>query len=156
LDRISKSLVSVAVVALLLGQPLVALASPSSDQLLARVDSAYVRILQAQHAGGNVTELTGMLNQALVLIKQGEGMEATDQAGAADRYQQASLLIQTVDDLAPQVESAGMAAEQSQLFWLLAFLAALAAVGGLVFAFGGRVFWRVWIRLHRDWLVKKP
>ena len=138
-----------------LGPPAFAHASATSDQLLASAQSTYLKILEAQQAGGNVTSLTNTMNQALALIGEGQSVEGTDPATAAGLYQQAGSLIQEVNQQLPQVESAGRAAEQAELLWLGAFLVSITAVGGLVYFFGSRVFWNVWVRLHRGWVVKK-
>jgi hypothetical protein len=140
---------------LALGPAAVTWASPASDQALANAEAAYLKVLAAERAGGNVTSLVEMMNQALSLISQAQGIEASNPSEAASLYSQANSLIQEVQQQAPQVESAGAAAQQSQLLWLSAFLIALAVAGAAVFFFGSRVFWRAWIRLHRDWVVKK-
>lgn len=127
-----------------------------SAQLYAEIDSAYVRVRTIEGEGGNVTGVVGQLNQALSLVATGETYEtgAPDQAQAL--YSQAESIIQSVNQELPGVESSGMASARSEVLWLTFTLAALAAIGIETYFFGGRIFWSLWTRSHKNWRVKKP
>ncbi len=130
-------------------------ASTESAQLYSEIGTTYARVQTIEGEGGNVTGVVGQLNQALALVAAGEANEtgAPDQAQAL--YQQAESIIQSVNQELPGVESRGKASAQSEVFWLAFTLGALAAIGIGIYFFGGRIFWSLWVRSHRDWTVKK-
>ena len=128
--------------------------SITSAQLYYEIGTTYARIQTIEGKGGNVTSVVDQLNQALALVAAGETYETgvPDQAQAL--YQQAESIVQSVNQELPGVESQGIASAQSEVFWLAFTLAALAAIGIGIYFFGGRVFWSLWVRFHRDWTVK--
>jgi hypothetical protein len=131
-------------------------AGVNSSQLYADIDSTYARVRTIEGEGGNVTGVVAQLNQALSLVATGETYKtvAPDQAQAL--YQQAESIIQSVNQELPDVGNGGIASARSEVFWLAFPLAALTAIGIGIYFFGGRVFWYLWVRFHRDWVVKKP
>jgi hypothetical protein len=130
-------------------------ASVDSAQLYSEIGSTFARVHTIEGEGGNVTGVVGQLNQALAFVATGEAYETTAPDQAQALYQQAEFIIQSVNQELPGVESQGIAAAQSEVSWLAFTLAALAAIGIGIYFFGGRIFWSLWIRSHRNWRVKK-
>jgi hypothetical protein len=130
-------------------------ASSSSDRLLSEVSSSFAKVQTIEREGGNVTAVVGQLNMALVLISGGQSVEANDPSGAQSAYNQAEALIQSVGQQLPIVERQGIASAQSEVAWLAVTLAALTALGLTVYFRGSRIYWSLWVRAHRGWLVKK-
>jgi hypothetical protein len=132
-----------------------ATASTASDQALSQVQQTYLKLLSAGQEGANVTILVNETDEALSLISSAEALEGVNASQAASLYQQAATLIQQVNSQIPSETNSGREAAQAELIWLAAFLASLAVVGGLVYFCGSRIFWTLWIRLHRGWTVRK-
>ncbi len=153
-----RSLASLLLVALIVSSVVgtgPAWSSATSDQLLQEISSTYSRVSSIEGEGGNVTAMVAQLNQAISFVNLGISLEGTDAGAAQSAYQQARSILQLVDLEMPGVESAGIAASQSAVFWLVVTLVSLGAAGVLALLFGRRAFWAVWIRLHQDWVVSK-
>lgn len=139
---------------------LVFLASPavqgqSGSPASVQVGQAYAAVLGAGQAGGNVTALVAKLNAAISLIQQGDAVNATDPARAQALYSQASTLAQQVLQAAPGVAAAGRSAVLNAQIELAVETVVLGALAVLAYVFAPRVFWRLWLRTHRGWRVKK-
>jgi len=125
------------------------------DQLYSEISAAFGRVSVVQGEGGNVTGVVRLLNQALALVEEGASVQGSDAAQAQTYYQQAEDVVRSVNAQLPSVEQQGLASSRSQLAWLAATMIVLALAGALVFRFGGRAFWALWVRTHHDWVVRK-
>ncbi|MDG6982725.1 MAG: hypothetical protein JRM74_04650 [Nitrososphaerota archaeon] len=129
-------------------------AQTSSDTKV-QIGLAYAAVLGAEQDGGNVTGLVTKLNSAISLMQQANLVNSTDPARAQLLYSEASSLAQQVIQAAPAVASAGKAAVFAGQVDLAIETAVLAALALLAYVYTPRLFWRFWLRLHRDWRVKK-
>ncbi|MDG6929224.1 MAG: hypothetical protein JRN29_04155 [Nitrososphaerota archaeon] len=119
---------------------------------LGSIQGAYVKVLQAEQEGANVSVQVSELNQALALVQQGE---ASNQTRAAQLYGRAQAMASAVEAQLPQAIAQGQAAARTELILLGSYLGGIAVAVGAIYFYGGRVFWTVWIRLHRDWTVRR-
>ncbi|MDE1854265.1 MAG: hypothetical protein KGI38_11050 [Thaumarchaeota archaeon] len=126
-----------------------------STQVRAQIGQAYAALLKAEQSGGNVTALTAQLNSAISLLHQADLVNGTDPSRAQSLYSQASSLASQVIQSAPGVASAGAASIATQQLDLGLETAVLAALAIVVYVYAPRVFWRFWLRTHRDWRVRK-
>jgi hypothetical protein len=125
-----------------------------SDALVA-VNRAFADVSRAESSGANVTQLVQELNQALLLINQGESIQGSDPSQASSLFQQASAIASTVEEQIPSALVEGQAATRAELFWLGAYLVGISVACVLIYLFGSRVFWTLWLRTHRSWVVRK-
>jgi len=126
--------------------------SATLNSALIAIQNAFAQVSRAESQGANVTQQVSELNQALQLVQMGENENST----VSEQYysQAINLATQVVQQL-PQATRQGQAAAQLELTWLGLLLGGLAAAGIIVYFFGSMVFWRLWVRTHRGWMVRK-
>lgn len=138
------------------GTPLVVFAASTSDgSALSSIQNAFSQVSLAESKGANITLQVQELNQALQLVSQGEAIQQSNVALASQYYSQAESIAAQVEQQIPQSITQGQAAATLSLEELSAFLGVLALAGVLVYLFTGRVLWRLWLRQHRDWTVRR-
>ena len=149
-----------AAVFLLIVLAVAASSAPSHAQTSAQADAqigqAYAAILSAQQSGGNVTALVAKLNSAIALYQQAELVNATDPSRASSLSSQASVLVQQVISGAPAVAAAGKASVAAAQLDLAVETVVLGALAVVTYLYLPRAYWRVWLRVHRGWRVKRP
>jgi uncharacterized membrane protein len=112
-----------------------------SPELESRLVEGYLSIRRAERAGGNVSEMVAMLNQALRLARGG------DENGA-------EALINQVVAMEPEVSRLGVEASRMRLYTGMGALASATVAGVGSFAFFKRKVWVYWARLHRGWRMR--
>lgn len=127
----------------------------TSSDARSQIGQAYAAVLQAEASGGNVTYLVKTLNSAVTLVQQGDLVNGTDPGRAQALYSQASSLAQQVIQNSSAVAASGRASVANAQIALGVETAALAALAVVAYVYTPRVFWRLWLRIHRDWRVKK-
>ena len=115
-------------------------------------DSAYTSILDAYNAGADTTELISQLNQAINLTAQA-------QASINAHPEQAQALAAQAQAIAENVTAYASTTKQSNEQLMSAVTVAVSAaaliVGGcLVYFFGPKFFWKTWLKLRRNYIVK--
>jgi hypothetical protein len=127
----------------------------TSSQVRAQIGEAYVAVLQAEQSGGNVTSMVAQLNSALSLVQQADSINGTDPSQAQALYSQASSIAGQVIQSAPAVASAGAAATSTAETYLAVETVVLAGLAVVAYLYTPRIFWSLWLRVHRGWRVKK-
>ena len=127
----------------------------SGSQASVQIGQAYVAVLSAGQAGGNITALVAKLNMAISLVQQANSVNATDPPRAQALYSQASVIAQQVLQDAPGVAAAGRAAMLDSQIELVVETVVLGALAVAAYLFAPRVFWRLWLRTHKDWKLKR-
>jgi len=123
-----------------LAVPVTASHQTVSPRLESSLIDAYLSIRRAETAGGNVSEMVGMLNQAWKLAQAG------DEDGAES-------LISRIIGMEPEVSRLGVEASRSRLYAGIGVLAATTTSGVGCFMFLRRKVWVYWARLRRGWRV---
>jgi hypothetical protein len=118
------------------------------------IQSAFASAYAAERSGGNVTSLDAELNEAIQLVQTAEAENATDPSQAAADLQNATSMAQGVTAQAPATAHAGSAARQATEATSVSAAFGIIAVASLTYAFGGRAYRTVWLRLHRDYVVR--
>ena len=145
--------VAIFLAALLFGSaPAVAQSSGSAH---AQIDQAFVATHAAEADGGNVTSLVSTLNQAINLTEGADRLNATNPQGAASLYSQAYSLASDVIQKAPTVAAQGKAAVSASTTEFYGETVVLGALAVVTYFFTPMVFWRIWLRAHEGWRVKK-
>jgi uncharacterized membrane protein len=118
-----------------LGAPTPTRREKISPEMESRLVEGYLSVRRAEDAGGNVSEMVGLLNQALRLA------ESRNEAGAED-------IVSRVTAMEPEVSRLGLEASRMRLYTDAGALAAASIVGVGSFMFLRRRVWVYWARLH--------
>ena len=121
------------------------------DSTQTAIHDAYKAIVEANNAGGDISELTDQLNQALKLTSQAQALIISDPQLTQTLFLQAQALAQNVTSQSSTVQAEGLF--QNPLF-IGVSIASLLASGILVYVFGPKIFWKVWLRLRKNYRVK--
>ncbi|MCP8309503.1 MAG: hypothetical protein H3Z54_12570 [archaeon] len=128
-------------------------AQTSSNDAHEKVMQAFTSMQEAGNAGGDVSNLVDKLNEALDLISQGDSIASSNPSGAQELYQQAEDIANQVTLEAPVVREEGILARQSNNKILGVELVILALLGFIVYRFGPKLLWKLWLHAHKDWKV---
>lgn len=111
---------------------------------------AYLAIVAADKAGGDVDGLIVQLNSAINLTAQAKELVISNPAQASDLADQARLIALNVTQNASVVEQSALSS-----FPVVEVGVAVGALvlGVVVYFVGPRVFWRAWFRFRRNYLV---
>ena len=116
------------------------------------ISDAFSIVLDAEKAGGNTTELVALLNEALRLVEEGE--HSTNQTQAVVLLDQAERIAERVHVSSWDVKEAGLLAQRNADTSLMISVSALAVTALFAYLFMPRLFWRLWLKSHRNWRVK--
>jgi hypothetical protein len=119
-----------------------------------KVMEAFTLVQEADLAGGDVSHLVSKLNEALDLISQADSIASSNPNQAQELYHQAEDIANQVILEAPLVKEEGIIAKQNSNIMLAVELTILAILGFIVYRFGPRLLWKLWLRAHKDWKVK--
>ena len=119
-----------------------------------QIQSAFASANSAEKSGGNVSSLVAQLNNAIQLIQKAEAENATSAAQAAADIQNATATAQSVIAESPSVAQTGSAARQTTEVTSVGAASAIVFVAALTYIFGGRIYRTVWLRFHRDYVVR--
>ena len=109
---------------------------------------AFVAVAEAERVGGDVSGLVEQLNQAVVLLEEGE--TKNDEA----LLREALSKVEEVVARAPVVGQDGVATMQARTVQSWLVVGVVAALGVVVWRYEPRVFWRLWVWSKRRWRVK--
>lgn len=140
---------------LILSQVIVARSSTeSTDEARSAVYTAFKALIEACNAGGDVSNLTEILNKALNLTSEAETISSTNPSEAQALMSEAQTLAENVTDQAPLVREEGLRQGQTWTIITIASITGALAVGILIYVFGPDLLWRLWLRLRKDYIVK--
>jgi hypothetical protein len=125
--------------------------NPTVDSAQTAVHDAYQALVEADKAGGDINKLTDQLNQAVDLTSQAQALISTDPQKAQTLASQAQTLAQTVTEQASTTKSEGLM--QNPLI-IGASIAALLAAGILVYLYGPKAYWKMWLKLRKNYRVR--
>lgn len=126
----------------------------SSNDAHEKIIEAFSSVQEADNAGGDVSHLVNMLNEALDLISQADSIASSNPTQAQELYQQAEDIANQVLLEAPLVREEGILAQRNRNIMLEIELAILATLGFILYKFGPKLLWRLWLRAHKDWEVR--
>jgi hypothetical protein len=113
----------------------------TDEELRGSLGAVFANVLKAEKAGGDVGSLVSRLNEAALLIDSGTG----------ESLSRAQGIITEVSGLVPSVASQGSQSTMLQIVMAWITLVVLGTSAVLIWLYGGRVFWRVWLRAKGDW-----
>ena len=125
-------------------------ANGGEDEL---VHAAFEAIIKAHNEGGDVKPLVDKLNEAIRLLSMAEEAEDPDEA-ARLRAEVEGMLRSIIEKEAPEVAEEGRRRALISHVILGCSLACSAVACVVAYKFGPRAFWRLWVRLRRNYRVR--
>lgn len=129
-------------------------ATESVADVRSAIITAFKALGEAYNAGGDVSNLTEKLNEALNLTAEAEAIASTYPGEAQTLLSEAKTLAQNVTSQAPLIKEEGLKQGQTQTIITFASIAAAIIVGILIYMFGPNLLWRLWLNLRRNYTVK--
>lgn len=110
----------------------------------------YSKLVEAEKAGANVSNASQQLNRALTLIKSLE----EGQTNREEAIQQAISIIREVESTIPTLIEEGRRATFFKNLYIGLAIASIISLIVLTHLFTERIFWNLWIRARRRWIVR--
>jgi hypothetical protein len=120
----------------------------SPEEAKAKLDEAFEAVAEAERMGGNVSNLVAELNEAVMLIEEGED------CGNETLIAEAVLKAEDVLTKAPALEQEGAASIRMHMIQSGLVLSLVVALAIIVWQYGPWMFWRLWIKSKSSWRVK--
>jgi hypothetical protein len=115
------------------------------------IHNAYKTLVDAYNSGADIGKLTDQLNLALNLFSQSQTLTNTNPLEAQRLASQAQGLAQNVTT---QALSAKEGSSLLNPLMLVGFVVALLVGGVLVYVWGPKTIWKMWLRLRKNYRVK--
>ena len=116
----------------------------SSDELVLQLGPLYEELNRAEKSGGNVAPIINELNQCATLIK----------LGGEENLRKASNLIALIHNKISLIQEAGIS-QTTYLYQKTGItLLILTVLGFIILIYGSRIFWTLWYRTKRNWIVE--
>jgi hypothetical protein len=106
-----------------------------------KLGSAYSLVANAEARGGDVSDLVRKLNEAATLANLGDSASLDG----------AISLIQEVEASVSIIENSGARAVTFQHISIAISLVILGIDGLVVYLYGNRIFWSLWLRTKKGW-----
>jgi len=123
--------------------------SQSVDDARSYLEYVFLRLREAEGLGANVRDEALMLNEALNLIRLAESNSS------AESLSKALSIINMVNNSIPKLVEEGLfRARMNQI--ILATTISLTIIASiLIYFYGPRVLWSLWIRARGNWRVRR-
>ncbi len=118
-----------------------------------KIRRVYLELACAEKEGADVGEAVAKLDEALQLVIQAENVD--DPAEKSKLLSRAEVLVDEVESSIPELIEAGRAAAQLRFMINVASIMSLIVVAVLVYFYGPRGLWGLWLRCRGDWRVKR-
>ena len=115
---------------------------------------AFKAVVEAYNAGGDVSELIGRINEAISVISKAEEIADNNPSEAEKLALKARALAHDVSTEAPIVKEGGLKQRQMAMVTTAASIIGIIIAGILIYVFGPEIFWRIWVRLRKNHIVK--
>ena len=122
------------------------------DDARKKIFEAYAAVVDAEASRGNVTDLVNRLNEAIELIRLAENTSDSEEASVL--IEQAISIADGVLSEVGEVKEEGLALRRFHLFLSVFSISLLIVSGVLVYFYGPKVFWSLWVRIKGNWRVK--
>jgi len=119
------------------------------------VQVAFAAVQTAGNDGGNITSLVAQLNGALALVQKASAENSTDPAQASADLQLALSMVAVVQSSAADVAQHGTSARQLQFETSVASAIVIVGIAVALYAYGDRIYRRIWLRVYGGHVVKK-
>jgi len=120
-----------------LTQPQLRTINPATDSKLTQ---AFLSIRRAENAGGNVTQLIQLINQAIYYAQNGNDNEADN-------------FINQILTQAPKVAETGQQIQRTKLYTNIGIITAISIIIITSYIYLRHRIWLYWIKLHKNWKI---
>jgi len=128
------------------------LSTAAEEDLKQKIGTTYIKLVDAEQKGANVTEAANRLNEALRMVNQAN--ESRNQTQRSILLSRAEQMINQVDASIPDLITKGQDEANNRLT-LSAGTSLVLIIGGLLaYFYGPSIFWELWLRARGDWKVK--
>ena len=110
------------------------------DEVRDKLAEAFEAVLEAEKAGGAVSRQVDELNHAIKLLEEGD-------------LEEAESLVGNVLAAVPEIKQAGLILTRNQQLMAVGMLTLLSVLGVVVWRFGRRIFWILWLRSKKGWKI---
>ena len=121
----------------------------SIDEVKRESLRAYEAILEVNRAGGDTSQLIDKLNEALSLIEKAEVK------GDQSLLDEAERLIGEIIAASPELIEEGLRIRRWRTAIQMVEAVTIILLGFLIYRHGPNLFWRLWIKLRGDYLIKR-
>jgi len=122
----------------------------TEEEAITLLREVYSKLVEAEKAGADISNASQQLNKALTLIKSLE----EGQMSREEILQQAISIIKEVDSMIPTLIEEGRKATFFRNFYTGLTIASIISLIVLAYLFTPRIFWNLWIRARKNWIVK--
>jgi len=128
-------------------KPLIEIQQPTQPQTTINPDidnkltQAYLSIRRAENAGGNVTQMIQLLNQAIYYAQKQNNTEA-------------EKLINQILTLEPQIAEIGQQTQKTHLYMTITTIALIITTITASYIYLRHRIWLYWAKLHKNWKIK--
>jgi hypothetical protein len=129
---------------ILLATAITPVKSLSTDEIRSELESSFILVRMAEQQGGNVIQLVHNLNTAALLLD----------SGSEENVTQARVLISEVKAEIPSIVTTGNQNASNSITVAAISVAVLGILGILVYVYGSKFYWGLWLRTHGNWRVE--
>jgi hypothetical protein len=122
----------------------------TEEEAITLLREVYSKLVEAEKAGADISNASQQLNKALTLIKSLE----EGQANREEALQQAISIIKEVDSMIPTLIEEGHKATFLKNLYTGLAIASIISLIILAYILTPRIFWNLWIRARKHWIVK--
>ena len=122
----------------------------NEEEAITLLREVYSKLVEAEKAGADISNASQQLNKALTLIKSLE----EGQMSREEILQQAISIIKEVDSMIPTLIEEGRKAAFFRNFYTGLTIASIISLIVLAYLLTPRIFWNLWIRARKNWIVK--
>jgi hypothetical protein len=119
--------------------------SLNKNDVKLELENTFILIQKVEQNGGEVNHLVAKLNTAVVLLDLGSEANVT---------RASSIISEVVASIPPISTTANQLASMSLINTVVS-LVILGILGLLVWVYGSRFYWGLWLRIHGDWKVER-
>jgi len=112
----------------------------SADEAEDKLIEAFKAIAEAERMGGNVSSLVAELNEAIRLLEEGETYKNES------LIDEAFLRAESIISRTSEVGREGAVEVQARVFQGVIVIVVFVALALVVWRYGPRLFWRLWVR----------
>jgi uncharacterized membrane protein len=118
------------------------------------IQTAYQILVETNNAGGNITELTNQLNQALNLLNQAENLANTNPGQSQELITEAQTIANNVIEHAKTEKEVGIGQTHTSTILLITSIIASIAAGIIIYLYAPKIAWKTWLNIRKNHLVK--
>lgn len=122
----------------------------TEEEAITLLREVYSKLVEAERVGADISNASQQLNKALTLIKSLE----ENRTNKEEILRQAISIIKEVDSMIPTLIEEGRKAAFFKNFYTGLAIASIISSIILAYLLTPRIFWSLWMRARKHWIVK--